>query len=416
MSHEAGQATNWKIALRQHVRNRLGRLKYRHDGGLVRDKNHAFASYYAYLFKTMRQPPAKFKLVSRRRLDCYEQGPATWELRFKPLQPIAFEPGDMIRLVWRNRPETVEQVKRLLPDPGRSRFRVWTDGVTFRPPRLVKVDADTLLRDVLDLEVASKDLINAAGRVSASEPSHRVIVLLREHPQLADWRTLIRLQQRIRPRIYTIAQLPQDDEGGCLSIIARERPVQFAGEPQPTPGRCVGYLGSLDPGAIVESDRMRHPHRLPCAYGYTGRGLVIVTGSGIAGVLAFLRNQERPQRLWVIWGVRNTEHGTYYRDELQHQADSGGLTRFDIVESRPTSNMKGRHVQDFLNEHAAEVAAWLSDSQAWLYISGQEAMGQSAIKVLSDKIRSADNTNQGDGVMPAYDKTTTYMQWVVSTS
>ncbi len=395
---------NGKQAILQRLRNRIGRLKYRPGERFVPDRQKAFDHYTAFLLRELPKPPARFELVSRRRLDAYPEGPATWELRFRapPLTP-EMEPGDLVYLFWRNAKVTVDELLKLLP-PARRRFGVWSFGNTLCPASFTRVSDRELLESTLDLGAASDALVQAADMTSPDDGQcYRVATILKRCSAVANWKSLIRFQPRIAPRIYTVAGLPQHDPDGCFTVLISEPRVVYVGDEAPTIGRGAAYFRSLELGDTVVGYRLRHPNSLPCSYGYDGPGLAVVTGSAIAGVMAVLQTDQVPPGMWLVWGVRDRERGAYFDEILQQSLAEGRLARVDIVQSNPTDGSIPQRVQQFLEQHRKQITDQLNTPNAWVYISGQPAMGEQMMQVLAPLVAGTTRDYQDR------------MQWISST-
>jgi sulfite reductase alpha subunit-like flavoprotein len=297
----------------------------------------------------------------------------------------------------------VKAVRAYLPS-GPGQFRVWSYGSAFSPSKRITVDESTLLSEILDLVTASPQLLKAASKFMALDASkpQRVTDILKRCPSLGNWKTLIRQQQRIEPRLYTVAQPPASDTDAVIRIIVSTPQFYFADETTPSAGRCSSYLHNLAIGQAVKGYLLKHPNGMPCKYGYQGNGLAVVTGAAIAGVLAAVKAGELSnQHLWLIWGVRNRRQGAYYEDQLKTWLASGVITQLDIVESDPIDETRPQVVQDCLQQNTAAVQKWLMKPDAWLYISGQESMAEQVLNFFLEKI-------------PGGRQRVASMQWIVS--
>jgi len=336
-------------AIRNQLRNRFGRWKYRLNKDLPQDKDEAFAQYFAWLLRHLTQEKGSMEVISNQALVDRADGRATHAIRLRCPGRVAWKPGDLLLVDWQNPPQKVKEAAAILGDPPSAEFNVWSDGNAFNPNRRLRVRPDQLLRCVLDL----------------SEPI----------PVGASWAAVAASHPRVKPRLYTVSRIPDNDADPMIEILISE--VGNASNP----GRASHFLTSLEPGETLTAARLPHPHRLPVAYGHTGPGICVVTGSGIAGVLAFLRAGTGPTRLWLLWGVRNRTSQIFYETELRGYLDTGAITRLDIAESRPPNGSAGRYVQNILDEEAHLLDQWLADD-AWFYVSGHTAMGTAVRKRL----------------------------------
>ncbi|WP_395649612.1 sulfite reductase subunit alpha [Brevundimonas sp.] len=185
-------------------------------------------------------------------------------------------------------------------------------------------------------------------------------------------------------RDYSIASLPS--EGG-LELL-----VRLMSHPDGTPGLASGWLTkTLEVGGDV-------PIRIRTNSGFHGPSaatpmILIGNGTGIAGLRAHL--VERPGgEAWLMFGERSRAHDAFFDDDLQAWLGDGRLTRLDRTFSRDAND--GRYVQALIDEHAAEVRAWI-DRGAAVYVCGslegmatgvhaalERALGSDALIALSE--------------------------------
>ncbi|MFW6353955.1 MAG: FAD-dependent oxidoreductase [Verrucomicrobiota bacterium] len=326
-----GQAIGQRLA---HSWIRL-RLACGREGSSLRAR--LFADYERALLHEFGQSERGFILRSRSILAERGEGLRTYEIVLECKEPQDWEPGDLVYLRWQNSPVRISELKARLPVRS-APLRVLSYGHALRPPRWEQVSPEALLSEILDL--------------------HATL------PKEVTWETLCRRQARIRPRVFTVSRVPERGKLPTIELI-----VSTVGG-----GRASGYLERLAPGECVSGHRLPHPHRLPCAHGFRGAGLCIVTGSALAGVLAHLRGPARLPPIWLVWGIKTADQA-YYRDELRHYLHAGHLARLDIVVSRPAGDAGGEYVQDLVRREAGAIKPFLG-SEGWVYVSGQKAMAK----------------------------------------
>lgn len=155
---------------------------------------------------------------------------------------------------------------------------------------------------------------------------------------------------RITPRFYTTADAGQGR--------ARLHVTRAAAWPE----RSAAFLHRAVPGTRVAGWVLPHPHRVNRA----DPGCAIVTGSGAAGVFAGLRHGAHGVRL--IWGIGDKQLAPWVLDELAEHRRQGAIAELSIVRSP-------QRVTDVLAERLAAEASAVRAGE-WLYVSGNEAMGQ----------------------------------------
>lgn len=342
-----------------------------------------FAEYFRTLLRQLPQSPGHFVVESNVRLAEKRGGLATHEICLKPPEDSGFLPGDLLYVAWQNPESLVEEVAALLGPPPSSRLRVWGAGSSFSPSRRLTVEPMRLLGEILDLAVPSPALLRAAARCGCPvEAPVSLAGLLRRCPALARWDVLVKKQARMAPRIYTVAGMPGPAaHRSTVDLLVSSVRAKFADFPM-SQGRGSGFLTGVSPGTVVRAHRLAHPHRLPRAHGHSGPGLVIVTGSAIAGPLAFLRARAVACPLWIIWGMSSRETHFFYADEFALWQRSGPLARLDLVESAPSGGRPACRIPEFLESRQTELAEWMA-AGAWVYVSGQNAMAAAAREKLA---------------------------------
>lgn len=320
-------------------------------------RNRAFQDYQRALLAEFSRPPATLRLIRSRAVTPATDFEGTFELRFERPTEWRPMPGDLVYLGWQNPPGLVHATLEACRVRSEARAVYRTKGTILEPSRRIHATAEEILTSVVELDPAR------AGETT--------------------WESLIKTARPIRPRLYTISRI----EDGFIEVLIRRGPREKrAGEPA-RPGRAGGFLSSLSPGAIVTGRCLPHPHRLPACHGHGARGLVVVTGSAIAGLLVHLRQGHSFPGTWVVWGVRERTAFGYYADELRARLGGGAFGRFDLVESRPAGG-GGSRVDEFLRRHAAEVSDFLTGG-AWVYLSGQEAMAEAARREIAATLPAA---------------------------
>lgn len=250
------------------------------------------------------------------------------------LEGPAVDPGDMLYALWRNPDEAVDR----RPDAVGSLHAYWSTPGPGRPSRWERASGREALSAVVDL---------------AEDPEGSVARLLRSAP-------------RIVPRLYTVSGARADETRILVSARAE------------WPRRAAAHLVSLRPGDELRAWIMPHPHRLPPLHGHEGAGLVVVTGSGIAGALAALR-AGRGEGARLVSGVRG-DVAPAVRAELEGLADGGAIRRLDVAVS--TDPSRPRRVTDVLAELPADARSELADG--WAYVSGHSGMAAPVRALLAD--------------------------------
>lgn len=309
----------------------------------------AFRRYFRQVGERVGAKPATFRVVDARPVAAGD-GSSISELVLRGTAPIW--PGDMLYAWWSNPADVVEARE------GDGAVAHWTTPLACRPARRTRSSADELLRDVVDLSA------RPAG--SAAE--------------------LARTAPRIVPRLYTTAGIVERDSETEVRLVVGRR--------DSWPDRAAAHLHRAAPGDELRAWVLPHPHRLPSFHGHGARGIAVVTGSGIAGVLAALRTG-RDLAVWLIWGLRG-EVAPDILAELEAYRSAGVIRRLDIVDSSV-----GGYVTGVLAERADDVRAALVDGD-WVYVSGHRGMAQ--------PVRDQFTTAVGEGAVAAMSRELRYVE------
>ncbi|MBX3142780.1 MAG: hypothetical protein KF813_03405 [Trueperaceae bacterium] len=229
------------------------------------------------------------------------------------------QPADLLYLWWRNDPAAVATAPL-----ANLRDWYWTTPLPYRSSHLERSSAAEQAASIFDL-----------GEGPA-QPLSRT--------------------PRIEPRLYTVASA----SGKAVELHITTR--------RDWPKRASSYLANARPGEKLTGWVFPHPHRLP-----RGPGFAVVTGSGAAAVFAALRSGTSGVRL--IWGLGDKRLEPWVSQELAGHEAQGALEKLTIVSSP-------KRVTDDLSEHREELIH-LVRSGGWIYISGNEAMGEAADEVIS---------------------------------
>jgi sulfite reductase alpha subunit-like flavoprotein len=162
---------------------------------------------------------------------------------------------------------------------------------------------------------------------------------------------------RITPRFYTVA-------GAVAGQVSLHVTAAHA-----WPARAADFLHRVGERETVYAWVLRHPHRVDRTRG----GLAVATGSGAAGVFAALRHGARDVRL--VWGLGGKDPEPWVREELDRHVVSGALAELRLARSP-------QRVTDFLARDAVAVRELVADG-GWLYVSGNERMGEAVDGLLT---------------------------------
>ena len=148
------------------------------------------------------------------------------------------------------------------------------------------------------------------------------------------------------------------------------------------PARASSFLSNIKVGDELSGWVLPEMHHFPTTLGRNVPLIVVVTGSGISGLMSLLRSGYTGGPLWLICGVRSWKRKSLYGPELEAYRSEGTITRLDAATSRPIdSEGPARRVQQLLWDERKDVAEWLKDG-AEIYMSGRFSMGTDVRKEL----------------------------------
>ncbi len=389
---------------------------YAHPRTLARRQQDYLRSRLARLHKK----PQRYRLADIRRLDRGNDLPV-WELTLEGPPGVTHRSGDTILVRWSNPPDLVQRVLAQLQEDGNRRILFTTRSSVFQPGRVRYLPLREILTHHLELYVASPQLLDHLGvsreTAGAVVPGRGLSLeeLLRGTTTLTAT-DLIRLQPQNTARAYSVSRIERSVPGTGsrrervqILVSAVSTPIRgIDGTLLPRDGRATAYFRRHwdDRKSSVRREpaelqvwSLRHPWRLTEEVADGTRPLImIVTGTGIAGVLCHLRELQTRRQVpeeprWLIYGVRTWPDRGLYPDELADHLRDGRITRLDIAESRPQSQTRGRRVTDMVLEEQTEIARLLATG-ADLYVSGTRAMGTAVrtriVRILVDHGMAAD--------------------------
>lgn len=187
--------------------------------------------------------------------------------------------------------------------------------------------------------------------------------------QLADCRSPADLMAlpRLAHRDYSLASLPAD---GCLELLVR---LHQYGDGKL--GCASGWLCRHAEVASLLDVRLRaNPgFQLPPD---SGPLILIGNGTGLAGLLAHLREREQRGQAghWLLFGERQAAHDLFYAEQLQAWQRSGHLARLDLAFSRDQDSPM--YVQHRLREAADDLRLWLQRGASLLVCGSLQGMGE----------------------------------------
>ncbi|EZP69572.1 Sulfite reductase (NADPH) [Sphingomonas paucimobilis] len=277
-------------------------------------------------------PMEPWRLIERRVLNPGSQGDPAWHVSLEPpvLGTTGWQAGDILEIVPRQHPCRV------------ARFA-----------RCAGLDLTEPLAAHLSTRILSPDAA-VANPVETLRP--------------------------LAHREYSIASIAAS---GRVDLIVRQCMAEDG-----LPGLGSGWLtAGAAIGDIVEA-RVRVNPGFHAPADPSTPLLLIGNGTGLAGLLAHLREREAAggAPAWLFWGERHPDHDAFHREELARLAASGVITRAEFAWSRLESGRA--YVQEKLRDHAAALKAFITGGAA-IYVCGSvngmaPAVHEALVEILGD--------------------------------
>lgn len=212
-----------------------------------------------------------------------------------------------------------------------------------------------------------QELVADGKRLRAYMEHRQIVDVLREFPTNLTAEQLLSCLRNLQDRQYSIASSQRITPDSVSLTVGL---LQFSHDGLPRSGAGSGYLADrISPATtlqvyVVSNANFRLPEDPATPI------IMIGPGTGIAPFRAFLQERQAvgaTGRNWLLTGNRRRAEDFLYGSELEAWQRSGLLTRLDVAFSREGPGKV--YVQDLLQQHAAEVFAWLQDG-AFVYVCG----------------------------------------------
>ena len=275
----------------------------------------------------------------------------------------AYEPGDSLEIFPENDPQLVDEILRatgLSDDEGLRKALLAERDIT-------TLSATTVERFAKATGHADAQTFVESGEVKAWIEGRHLIDLIERFPAALTAEHLNTVTRPLPPRAYSIASSRKE--------VGDEVHLTIAAVRYETHGRARSGVASVHVADRIKNGaklRVRvkpNKHfRLP-SDGATDI-IMVGPGTGVAPFRAFVQERratEAPGRSWLFFGDRHFTHDFLYQLEWQDALEDGSLTKIDVAFSR--DQPEKIYVQDRIDQHAAEVVAWL-DGGAHFYVCG----------------------------------------------
>lgn len=320
------------------------------------------------------------------------------ELAIEP--GMFYTPGDAVGILPENRREAVDEV---LAATG------WKGDERVLDHYKVEIDLDEALRTRLAIGKLTrssvlqmgklapghdglKPMLGAEGKALAEEYCYgrEFVDLATDFPGIIQQpQQLFQVLARLTPRMYSIAssQMLHPDD-----VQTTVRVVRYDAHGRSRQGLASGHLGERAPlgGTMPIFLHANANFRLP--EDASAPVIMVGPGTGIAPFRAFLEERQASGASganWLFFGEQRRALDFLYKDQLEGMHKDGVLTRLDTAFSRDQA--KKVYVQDRMQEHAAELYAWL-ERGAYFYVCGDATrMAKDVELALLDAIARGSN-------------------------
>lgn len=291
---------------------------------------------------------------------------------------MTYTPGDAVGIVPENRREAVDEVLRALGCRGDERvldhYKVEIDLQEALRTRLaigkLTRGSVTQLAKLAPDNAKLKSMTGAEGKALAEEYCYgrELVDLLEEFPGVAkEPQHLFHILARLTPRMYSIASSQAMHPDNVQTTV---RVVRYEAHGRERQGLASGHLGERCPvgGTMPIFLHANGLFRLP--EDSSAPVIMVGPGTGIAPFRAFLEERQvtgATGKNWLFFGEQRRALDFLYKDELEGMHKGGVLTRLDTAFSRDQARKV--YVQDRMQEHCAELYAWLEEG-AYFYVCG----------------------------------------------
>ncbi len=291
---------------------------------------------------------------------------------------MVYTPGDAVGILPENRRQAVDAVLAALG---------WTGSERVLDHYKVEIDLDEALRTRLaigkltrgsvtqlaklapDVE-ALKVMTGAEGKARAEEYcwGREFVDLATDFPRvITQPQQLFQVLARLTPRMYSISSSQAMHPENVQTTV---RVVRYESHGRDRQGLCSGHLGERSPEGSTMPIFLHANAQFRLPEDTNAPVIMVGPGTGIAPFRSFLEERMATGQAgdnWLFFGEQRRALDFLYEEQLTAMHKDGVLTRLDTAFSRDQA--KKIYVQDRMQEHAAELFAWL-ERGAYFYVCG----------------------------------------------
>ena len=291
---------------------------------------------------------------------------------------MTYTPGDAVGIIPENRREAIEEVLAALRFTGNERvldhYKVEISLAEALRTRLGigklargSVNQFAKLAPGLD---GLKDLVGPENKARAEEFcwGREFVDLATEFPGVVtEPQQLFNILQRLTPRMYSIASSQAMHADNVQTTV---RVVRYDAHGRERQGLASGHMGERAPVGSTFPIFLHANANFRLPEDSSVPVIMIGPGTGIAPFRAFLEERQATGQTgdnWLFFGEQRRSLDFLYREQFEGMHRDGLLTRLDTAFSRDQA--KKVYVQDRMQEHAADLYAWL-ERGAYFYVCG----------------------------------------------
>lgn len=347
-----------------------------------------------------RNNPFESEVLVNRLLTAEGSEKETRHVELSLEEGMTYTPGDAVGIVPENGRQAVDEVKQALG---------WRGDERVLDHYKVEIDLDEALRTRLAIGKLERGRITQMAKLApeheglkalagpdnkarAEEYCHgrEFIDMLVDFPGvIQDPQQLFQVLARLTPRMYSIASSQALHPENVQTTV---RVVKYESHGRERQGLCSGHLGERAPegGTIPIFLHANGLFRLP--EDTSAPVIMVGPGTGIAPFRAFLEERQAGGHAgdnWLFFGEQRRAMDYLYEEQFEGMKKDGLLTRLDTAFSRDQA--KKVYVQDRMQEHCAELYAWL-ERGAYFYVCGDATrMAKDVEMALLDAIARGSN-------------------------
>jgi sulfite reductase (NADPH) flavoprotein alpha-component len=352
--------------------------------------------------KYTRNQPYQSKVLVNDRLTGPESEKETIHIELALEGGMTYTPGDAVGIIPTNREEQVQQVLKSLGFKGDERvLDHYKVEISLHEALTTRLAIGKLARGSINqfaklcadnVPEGLKALIGQENKAVAEEYiwGREFVDLANEYPGIVkNPQELFNILSRLTPRMYSIAssQAAHPDQ-----VHTTVRVVLYNSHGMDRQGVASGHLGQRAPVGSTMPIFLHENNAFRLPEDTTAPVIMIGPGTGIAPFRAFLEERQATGQKgdnWLFFGEQRSVSDYLYKEQFLGMEKDGLLTKLHTAFSRDQTRKV--YVQDRMQEHAADLYAWL-ERGAYFYVCGDASrMAKDVETALLDCIAKGSN-------------------------